>query len=346
MISVLKSEFELSAFFEITPDLVCVASKDGFFKKVNPAVIATLGYSKEELFAAPIASLVHPDDKEMTRQTRDELLEGKALVNFVNRYITKSGSIVWLQWTSIYFAETEVVFAIAKDVTKSKIAELETEEKYVQFKSLATHFKNRIEKDKKFLAYELHEELAQLVAVLKIDIDSIASNADDLTEPVKKRIDHALTVSKLLIKSIQRISFSISPNMLDELGLTATFEWLCNEFSLMNGIPCSFESDCDEAMLSHETRIDLFRICQEALTNITYHARAGKVLVSIKDSGNKTVLTITDDGQGFDVHQHKETPGLVSMQERSASINAQLSISSKIGSGTTICVTVTKPAAL
>jgi PAS domain S-box-containing protein len=343
MISLVKSEFELATFFEITPDLVCIASKDGFLKKVNPAVTDTLGYTKEELFASRISTFIHPDDRPLTHQTREELLKGKALINFVNRYITKSGDIVWLKWTSIYFAENEVVFAIAKNVTETKKAELEVAEKYKQFKSLATNFKTRIEKDKKFLAYELHEELAQLVAVLKIDIDSIANNSAGLPQLVKDRVDHASAVSKLLIKSIQRISFSISPNMLDEIGMNATFEWLCNEFSLMNGIPCLFENKCDETNLPHETIVDLFRICQEALTNITYHAQAANVKVIIEDVDDTTVLTITDDGKGFSPDEKKESPGLISMRERAASINAVLDVFSKPGEGTEIYVIVSKP---
>ncbi|NOT94482.1 PAS domain-containing sensor histidine kinase [Ferruginibacter sp.] len=342
MVNLISADFELSTFFEITPDLVCVASKDGFFKKVNLAVIAKLGYTKEELYTRPIASFVYEEDKEITRKTRKELLEGKALINFSNRYVTKSGKIIWLEWTSIYFAESEVVFAIAKDITERKRVEQEVEDKYIKFKSLATHFKSRIEKDKKFMAYELHEELAQLVAVLKMDVDWIAKNEPQLAESSKNRLEHALAVSKMLIKSIQRISFSISPGMLDEFGLSATLQWLCNEFSLMNGIPCNFKSEYNEENLTHEMRIDFFRICQEALTNVTYHAEASNVNVSIEDMGSKIQLTIVDDGKGFDITQQEDTPGLISIRERAASINGQLNVDSKIGAGTKISVAVTK----
>src|SRR5688572_30739850 len=127
----------MTPFFEMTPDLVCIADKDGYFKKVNRSVIKKLEYSQEELFSKPISSFIHPDDKEITRLKRQELINGNELINFQNRYITKRNKIIWLDWTSVYFPENEVVFAIAKDVTERKETEKEIEEKYVKFKSLA-----------------------------------------------------------------------------------------------------------------------------------------------------------------------------------------------------------------
>jgi PAS domain S-box-containing protein len=339
----LKPDFEFSAFFEVTPDLVCIAGKDGYFKKVNRVVIEKLGYTKEELFAVPISTFIYAEDKELTLQNRTELLKGKMLHNFINRYVTKNGDILWLEWTSIYFTGSELVFAVAKDITERKLVENEVVEQYEKFKSLTTHFKERIEKDKKYFAYELHEELAQLVAVIKMNIDWINHNTTDLQEPVKKRIQQVSEVSKLMIKSIQRISFSISPGMLDDLGFNTTLEWLCNEFSLLNNIPCSFKNNYDEVLLTHELKTDLFRICQESLTNVTYHAKANAVHILLEEVGNKIHLTITDDGKGFDTNQAKDTPGLTNMYERAASINAQLTIESKIGEGTKICFSVDKP---
>jgi PAS domain S-box-containing protein len=342
----LYPEFELSAFFEMTPDLVCIAGADGFFRKINQAVVDKLGYTKEELFSKPISSFIFSEDVDVTARRRELLLKGEVLRNFVNRYVTKKGELVWLEWTSIYFKEKEIVFAIAKDVTERKLIEKGVEENYNKFKSLATHFKKTIEKDKKSFAYELHEELAQLVAVIKMDIEWIANNTASSTEVVKNRIEHASAIANMLIKSIQRVSFSISPGMLDNLGFNATMEWLCNEFSLLNSIPCVFNNSVDEDDLSHEIKIDLFRICQEALTNVIYHAQATSVNISITSCDNKVALAITDNGQGFDTNQQKETPGIINMYERAASVNGFLTVESSIGRGTSISFTVDKELAI
>lgn len=336
------SGLDLFIFFEATPDLVCIAGRDGFFKKINPAVIDKLEYTAKELYESPIASFIHPDDKAYTSSKREELLSGKPLVNFVNRYISKSGKIVWLEWSSIYFDAKEVVFAIAKDVTERKKIEKEVEEEYIKIKNVANHFKSSIEKERKYLAFELQEEMAQLVSTVKLDIDWIAHNVPYLPDATKGRIEHALAVSGLLIKSIQRLSFSMSPKMLDDFGLTETLDWLCKEFMILNNIPCVFESEYDEQSLTHETQLDFFRICQEALTNIIDHANARKVNVSIKDTVNSIELTVTDDGKGFDIHHEKQQVGLIIMKERAASINGRFEVHSELGKGTNISVVIAK----
>src|SRR5690606_36470784 len=137
-----------------------------------------------------------------TAEIRGQMLNGNPLINFQNRYTTKNGEIVWLQWTSIYFTDRDMVFAIAKDITERKLIEKEIEEKYKRFESLATHFKANMEKDRKFLAMELHEELAQLASVIKLDIWCIKNNVLALDDISKTKVEHALAVSDLMINAI------------------------------------------------------------------------------------------------------------------------------------------------
>jgi len=115
--------FDLDYFFELSPDLLCIAGYDGYFKKINPAVSKTLGYTNEELFASPISSFIHPDDKVLTARRRSALTDGEPLLNFENRYIAKSGAIIWLSWTSMPIKRDKLVFAIAKNITYRKQVE-------------------------------------------------------------------------------------------------------------------------------------------------------------------------------------------------------------------------------
>ncbi len=342
MISKEDVEFEMLDFFEMTPDLVCIVSKEGYFRKVNPAVINKFGYSEDELFSRPVSSLIHPDDREVTSRERNKLLQGNALINFQNRYLTKNGKVVWLEWTSVYLPDKEMVFAIAKDISENKRIEKETEEKFNTYKSQATHFKSRAEEDRKYLAHELHEEVAQLAAVLKMHIAWLNQHQAVLPEDAKGKIDESLVLSDLLVRTVRRISFSVSPNMLDDLGFNATLAWECNEFAVLNGIPCDFITDSHEDDLPRDIKMDLFRICQEALSNIMEHAEAKSVKVSLKDRGDSILLSITDDGKGFDADGHKQSAGIMNMQLLTASINGQLKIESKEGRGTTLSVVVKK----
>ncbi|WP_339655528.1 helix-turn-helix domain-containing protein [uncultured Salegentibacter sp.] len=129
--------FDLEYLFDVTPDLLCIAGFDGYFRKINPAVIKTLEYSKEELLKYPITSFVHQEDKEATDKSRAQVIGRKPLLHFENRYISKSGKTIWLTWTSMGIPSKELVFGIAKDITYRKKLEeyrkisliLNTEEK-------------------------------------------------------------------------------------------------------------------------------------------------------------------------------------------------------------------------
>jgi PAS domain S-box-containing protein len=308
---------DLLMLFETTPDLVCIADKIGYFKNFNAAVPATLGYSREELLLQPIANHMHPDDRQMTLNRRAQLLKGDTMVNFQNRYITKTGKIIWLEWTSVYLPERGLVFAIAKNITARKEMEHQVLEEFVKLKQQATQFKSNLEKDRKYVAAELHEDLAQLATAVKVDIDWISSNVNAAAEG-KSRIEHALVSADLLIDTIRRISFSISPGMLDDLGLDATLEWYCKEFSTSNGIGCSFESKYDESKLNKEVRLDFFRICQQVLSNIRRRGQAEKVKILITEKDGKVVLTI----DGIDGNE-MAAPGVISIHERVSSFGGR-----------------------
>ena len=332
----------LSDFFELTPDLVWIAGTDGYLQNANPAVTKKLGYSLEELLSKPITAFMHPGDTEITVENRNKLLKGEVLHSFCNRYITKTGDIIWLEWTSVFITHREVILAIAKDITYRKKIEIEVEEKYIKFKGLATHFKNLVENDRKYFAHELHEELAQLLAVVNMDVSWLNMQTDGFSDKVKSRVEHASAVCKLMIKTIQRLAFTISPQMLDDFGLNATMEWLCNEFSILNGIDCSFENDYEENDLTNEMKLDFFRICQEALADILNHELAGKIQITIKDIGKGIELLIHDSGSGFKIDLLRQSNGLISIQERANSINGKIALLNNLKGGIAISLFVEK----
>lgn len=332
-------DYPMLDLFERTPDLVCIVDKPGWFKKANPAVIKTLGYTEEELFAMPVSNLIHPEDKEITSENRNRLLNQQPLLNFQNRYFKKDGTIVWLEWTSVFIPEKEIVFAIAKDITSRKTMEIEIEENYKKYKGLTAHFKHHVEKDRQFFAAELHEELAQLATVIKMNIEWINSQQQQFDEVSKKRIQHVLTSVELLINKIRKLSYSINPGKISEFGLDTVLSSLCQEFFQTTRIPCSYKSSFEEKNLDEEVKTDLLRICQEALANVRHHAQATEIKIRIVERKNKIELSVTDNGKGF---EHKTTKrfGLQNMQGRADSINGELSIKSKKSQGTRVSIKV------
>ena len=119
-----QTEEQRNRFFSFSPDIICVAGMDGYFKQVNPAMSRLLGYSQDELLSHPISSFTHPDDRLKTEIEIDALNIDEGSKTFQNRYITKSGKVIWLSWTTRTFAEERKIYSIARDVTEQKELEM------------------------------------------------------------------------------------------------------------------------------------------------------------------------------------------------------------------------------
>jgi signal transduction histidine kinase len=130
--------------------------------------------------------------------------------------------------------------------------------------------------------------------------------------------------------------------MLDDLGLVAAMEWQSREFENRSGIKITFESNIANLPAIHSVTTSLFRIYQEALTNIGRHAKANHVFSYLQLKNNEVTLTIKDDGQGFDMRTlaGKKTLGILGMKERALMMKGQFEMRSMPGEGTTIVVTV------
>jgi two-component system, sensor histidine kinase and response regulator len=118
-----RAQEELDRFFVLSLDMLCIAGFDGYFKRVNPAWQHTLGYTEAELLSRPYLELIHPDDRDATRMQAVRLSDGHDLMYFENRYLHKDGTIRWLLWTSTPFAQQQMIYASARDITERKAAE-------------------------------------------------------------------------------------------------------------------------------------------------------------------------------------------------------------------------------
>jgi PAS domain S-box-containing protein len=116
-----KEEYEL--FFNLSIDMLCIAGFDGYFKKLNPAWEKTLGWSNEELLSKPYLDFVHPEDREATINAAKGQEEGKEVITFHNRYLCKDGAYKWIAWNAFPLVTERLIFAVARDATKSKLME-------------------------------------------------------------------------------------------------------------------------------------------------------------------------------------------------------------------------------
>jgi signal transduction histidine kinase len=196
------------------------------------------------------------------------------------------------------------------------------------------------ENDRRMLARELHDEIGQMLTVIKIDLQVIRRSP--LQENLAARLDSSVATLDQCLRQVRNLSLSLRPPMLDDLGLVAALRWQLNHISQRVGfhaqliadeLPQRFHPDIDTAC---------FRIVQEALTNITRHAKAHNVEVELRARRGEILLSVRDDGRGFDVKRamadasHGTTFGILGMQERVTLLNGKLEITSARKLGTTM----------
>jgi signal transduction histidine kinase len=202
-----------------------------------------------------------------------------------------------------------------------------------------------VEDERTTIAREIHDEFGQSMTALKMDLNWLARRLpkeDERAERIKgmeSLIDDSIAL-------IRRIATELRPNLLDDLGLTAALEWQAHEFSRRTDIEYTLDLAEDIPDFDPALRTSLFRIFQESLTNITRHAQATLVSVSLELQDQTLILTIRDNGRGI-TEEEKNDPralGVLGLRERATQWNGTLTIHGEPGQGTAVTVCIPLPA--
>lgn len=334
-----ESEHRFRSFFELTADLMVIADIDGYFRDINSSWTKTLGYSREELLGRPYLEFIHPDDLAQTRQIiAEKLQQGDTVLSFENRYLTKDGSSVWFEWSSQPNVTKGITFAIARNITDRKRAETELKNSLQQLHQLTSYIEKVRENERIAISRELHDDLGQALTAVKIDLGLIKQK---LNEP--EMLSRLVKVSALVsdtIKTVQRLTSQLRPQILDDLGLEAAIEWHTREFAERSGIEVLLEMDT-EINIPPEAALTVFRIMQESLTNVARHSQASQVQVSLKNQPANISMVISDNGRGINESElnSKKSFGLIGMKERANSLGGTFEIKNLPGSGTQTILT-------
>ncbi len=210
-------------------------------------------------------------------------------------------------------------------------------ESQARLRDLARFLQKVRESERTSIARELHDELGQALTALRIDLGWLRKNyvgSDELSDHDKvctDRIDGSHALVERTIASMRRISEGLRPGMLDVLGLRAALEHLIEQFGERCGIDCVFHADRDEYELDADRSIAVFRLVQEALTNVSRHAHATHVDIRMEEVDKELHLLIQDDGVGFDTHAPRRGLGLLGMSERVSMLGGEMNVDGSHG---------------
>jgi PAS domain S-box-containing protein len=346
-----NTDFKYELFFELSPDLLCIAGYDGYFKKINLAVPKLLGYTLEELYSRPINDFVHYSDKRSTKQAREQLTKSKTLFNFENRYVKKNGEVVWLSWTSLPIDSDQLVFAIAKDITHIKRLEADRSE-------LLANLSNTNE-DLKQLNYttshDLRSPVNNLLAVLDLlDISKI--NDKEATELItivklsgeylKEMLDNYVDALSEKHRKLARI---------EEVDLNRSLNSVLKSInSLIETSKATIQADFSKLDKIRFNKSYMDSVFLNLLTNSIKYARPDRfpvITIHSEKKNGRDQLIFADNGLGFDMekvkdkifglhqkfHDHKDSKGigLYLVHSHITSLYGKISVESKINEGTT-----------
>ena len=330
--------------------IISITDPEGNIKFINEKFIKIFKFSKEELIGHNhniINSGHHP--KEFFTNLWTTILAGKVWRNDVKSK-TKDGSYYWADTTIIPFINGEgkpfQYVAIRNDITKRKEADEEILKINKELHRLSSHLQNIREEERTHIAREIHDELGQQITSLKMDIGWILHKqmTQDIivASQLQKTLQDLLLLCDGIITTVRKISTELRPAIIDNLGLIAALEWKCNNFEEKMMIPCKFISYIEETKFESNFSINVFRILQEALTNIGRHAKAKSVIVYVINNETEFILQITDDGIGIDTDliTENKTLGISGMKERADLLGGDLIIKGEKNTGTTIKLTI------
>jgi len=315
----------------------------------NPTAETIFGYTQEELLSKKFWEIIHPDYQEITKQRGLARQRGEEITpRYETKILRKNGEIGWCDFTLslIEFEGKTAVLGIALDTTERKRTEEALEESKNKLRHLSSYLITAQEGERKRISFELHDELGQALSVLKLKLRSIERNLRDDQENLRTDCENVLEDIDLIIENIRRLTRDLSPAVLEDLGLTAALRWMVDDFARLYRNKVSLEIEDINHLFSPESQIIIYRIFQEALTNIGKHAFSTHVSVTTKRFGHSVSFVVEDNGRGFDTNQtHNINPnekgmGLAAMDERARMLGAQFNIRSHIDKGTTIALIV------
>jgi two-component system sensor histidine kinase UhpB len=312
---------------------VAAPGAEGRLQYVSPQ-IRTLGYTPEQWLADPglQQACMHPDDREHAWEAVRASRASSSALCIEYRLMARDGSVLWVcdQADLVAGGTAPFIQGILVDITASKEAEQALRQSQEELRRLAAHQERIKEDERKRIAQEIHDELGGVLTGIRAYIlvaQERAAAAGRAPEPL---LAETADLVQGAIEIVRRVITDLRPSVLDQLGVWAALEWYTGQVALRAGLRCDCSIAAGVAVLEldPERSTMLFRIVQEALTNVVRHAGATQARVRVARDGPALLLTVTDNGSGIAAEGllSRESWGILGMHERSRSFGGELAI--------------------
>ncbi len=344
-----ESEEKYRTFVQNFKGLAIRWTKNGTPVFFHGSVQEFTGYRQEDFVSEKILwdDLVLPEDR---ARVREEFIKASTINGYESeleyRIIHKNGARFWVleSLKNLVNDKQEIVYiqATMYDTTVRKEAEYEIKNSREQLRRLANHLETAREEERKKIAQEVHDELGYALTAIKLDISWLSKKINTEDENCSARLKTMMELAETTLSKVRSISTMLRPPVLDHFGISAAIEWAANDFQKRTAVRCKVIISPEDIRLEENVTIAVFRIFQEALTNITRHANASRVDVSFTDENGTIVLQVKDNGKGIAKKQidTMKSLGIVGMKEKAKNLGGSLVITGEKGIGTTVTLTI------
>jgi signal transduction histidine kinase len=233
------------------------------------------------------------------------------------------------------------------EIAERKRAEEEVTKHRRDLQSLSAQLINAQEAERKRISQELHDEMGQALTAMSINLAAIEKELpSELAPTTRERLAETSVLADQTLEQVRELSLDLRPSMLDDLGLVPTLRWYVNRYAQRLKLEVEFEAVDLEERLTAEMETVLYRVVQEALTNVARHAQANRVHIHLEHKEFKVHAFVEDDGQGFDLQEVagrealERGAGLLGIRERVASLGGRFSLWSRPGQGTRLTIEI------
>jgi PAS domain S-box-containing protein len=333
-----ESEERYRELFENARDAIYVHDLEGNYIRVNRATETLSGYKREEIVGHNFVEFVAAEHVRYVRKSFYAKLAEQGETAFEVDIIAKDGRRVPVEIRSRAIYENGVMVGVqgtARDITERKLAQ-------DALQMFSRQLIEAQEDERRRIARELHDQIGQILTAIKMNLYSVqhALHTAETSSYVKDNIEAVDQALRL----VRDLSIELRPPVLDDFGLVSALYWYVDRYTKRTGLEVDvvIELPDEHERFSRDLETACFRIAQEALTNVVRHAQARHVLLQLVRNRNVLLLSIKDDGVGFDLESLRKrapraaTLGLISMQERAHAAGGAIEIISSISNGTEI----------
>ncbi|MBE3110561.1 MAG: PAS domain S-box protein, partial [Acidobacteria bacterium] len=338
-----QSEESYRGLFENATGAIEVHDLNGRIVNANKAFENLTGYGSEELQGLEVTKFLAPKDVRAVEALLKAQYRGDAVDNLVEFPLTKrdgSQAIVELMPSLIIRNGHPIgVQSIVRDVTEQR--RMQENLRFYVSQVLKAQESERLR-----IARELHDDTAQALTGVSRRLDMLSSSGTDIPPEIAQRLDELREQTDTILDGVRRFSQDLRPPVLDDLGLLPALKWLLIALEEQDGIGANTRILGEPRRLPRESELALFRIAQEALSNVRKHSHASAVELTLSFRNDSIAMTVADNGSGFELPPAtgdlaaSGKLGLIGMQERARLLGGTIDMESKPGEGTKVVVNV------